>query len=126
LRFLLDTHLLLWWVGESSSLSTAARQLIADPGNTIFISAVSLWEIHLKSSLGKLRLPADFGAKLSGEYFEDLPLVSAHTSRIASMPWHHRDPFDRMLIAQAQAEALKLLTPNRHLAVYGASVQIAL
>ena len=126
MKLLLDTHLILWWVGDSPKLHADGRALIADAGNTIFISAVSLWEIRLKHSIGKLRLPADFDTKIRGEYFEDLSLTSAHTTRIATMPWHHRDPFDRMLIAQAQAESLTLLTADRHLAAYGVCVQLAL
>jgi PIN domain nuclease of toxin-antitoxin system len=76
LRILLDTHLLLWWLEASPSLSTEARAAIANPDNTIFVSAVSLWEIWLKQSLGKLRLPADFTERLAAESFENLPLRS--------------------------------------------------
>lgn len=125
LRLLLDTYLLLWWLGSDPALSPAAKALIRDPENAIFVSAVSLWEIRLKESLGKLRLPPTFGKALAAEAFESLPLTAAHTKQIAALPWHHRDPFDRMLIAQATTERLQFLTANRTLAAYGSAVQVA-
>jgi PIN domain nuclease of toxin-antitoxin system len=123
-KILLDTHLLLWWLEDSRSLSAAARELIREPQNAVFISAVSLWEIWLKESLGKLRLPDDFEAKLEDEPFENLPLSATHARQVASLPWHHRDPFDRMLVAQAQTEKLALLTADDRLAAYGEFVHL--
>jgi len=125
LRLLLDTHLLLWWLDASPSLSAQAGEMIRDPENTVFVSAVSLWEIWLKQSLGKLRLPVDFTDRLAAESFESLPLVAAHARQVAVLPWRHRDPFDRMLVAQAQVEKLVLLTANEALTAYGAVVQLA-
>ncbi len=119
MRLLLDTHILLWWLADSPSLPEQARGLIADPGNAVFVSAVSLWEIWLKQSLGKLKLPPDFEEKLAGESFESLPLLAAHTSAVASLPWHHRDPFDRMLIAQARVAGLQFVTADAVVAAYG-------
>src|SRR5205085_2001509 len=110
LRILLDTHLILWWLANSPSLSAQARALIGAPENTVFVSAVNLWEIWLKVSAGKLRLPPDFEEKLAAESFESLPLKAAQTREVASLPWRHRDPFDRMLVAQAKVEGLMLLT----------------
>jgi PIN domain nuclease of toxin-antitoxin system len=100
--------------------------LIADPDNTIFISAVSLWEIWLKESLGKLSLPAGFAVRLEAEPFENLPLTATHARQFGLLPWHHRDPFDRMLVAQARAENLQFLTADRLLAAYGAPVRVIL
>jgi len=125
LRILLDTHLLLWWLSASPSLSVEASEMIRDPANMVFVSAVSLWEIWLKESLGKLRVPADFTDRLAAEDFESLPLTASQTRRVATLPWHHRDPFDRMLIAQAQFESLVLLTGDETLAVYGSVVRLA-
>jgi len=125
MRLLLDTHILLWWLSDDSSLPAHARRLISDSDNTIFISAVSLWEIWLKQSLGKLRLPPDFEEKLAGEFFESLPLTAAHTREVALLPWRHRDPFDRMLIAQARAAHLKLLTADDAAAAYGEMVLVS-
>jgi PIN domain nuclease of toxin-antitoxin system len=124
-KLLIDTHLLLWWFDASPSLSAEAERLIRNPENTIFVSAVSLWEIWLKQSLGKLRLPANFLERLAAESFESLPLTAAHTARIGQLAWVHRDPFDRMLVAQAQAENLVLLTADEVLAGYGAMVRLA-
>ncbi|MBM3775369.1 MAG: type II toxin-antitoxin system VapC family toxin [Acidobacteria bacterium] len=119
MRLLLDTHLLLWWLAGSPSLSGKARALISDSENTVFASAVSLWEIWLKESLGRLRLPADFEERLAEESFESLPLTAAQTRQLALLPWRHRDPFDRMLVAQARVESLTLLTADPLVSGYG-------
>ncbi len=119
MRILLDTHLLLWWLEANPSLSSQAKEMISNPQNTVFVSAVSLWEIWLKQSLGKLRLPADFVERLSAESFESLPLTASQTRQVSLLAWCHRDPFDRMLIAQAQVEKLILLTADEALAAYG-------
>ena len=124
MRLLLDTHILLWWLGDLPSLSGRARELIADPANTVFVSAVSLWEIWLKVSLGKLRLPADFEERLGQGQFENLPLNAAHTREVATLPWHHRDPFDRMLIAQARIDGFTFLTADAAAERYGDSVLV--
>jgi len=125
LRILLDTHLLLWWLSASPSLSVPAREMIRDPENTVFVSAVSLWEIWLKHSLGKLQLPVDFAERLAAESLESLPLTTSQTQQVSLLPWHHRDPFDRMLIAQAQFEKLILLTADKALRAYGTVVHLA-
>ena len=125
MRLLLDTHILLWWLSDDSSLPGHARRLISDTDNTVFVSAVSLWEIWLKQSLGKLRLPPDFEERLARESFENLPLTAAHALEVALLPWHHRDPFDRMLVAQARAAHLKLLTADEVAAAYGEMVLLS-
>src|SRR5271163_1842140 len=99
MKLLLDTHLLLWWLAKSPSLSRQARELVSATENAVFVSTVSLWEIWLKQSLGKLRLPSSFEDKLAAESFETLTLTAPHARRVALLPWHHRDPFDRMLVA---------------------------
>jgi PIN domain nuclease of toxin-antitoxin system len=124
LKILLDTHLLLWWLGKSSDLSEQARALISEPENTIFVSAVSLWEIWLKASIGKLRLPVDFEEKMAAETFESLSLTATHARQVALLPWHHRDPFDRMLVAQAKSENLILLTADKGVTLYGDFVRL--
>jgi PIN domain nuclease of toxin-antitoxin system len=125
LKVLLDTHILLWWLDADPLLCEEAIGIIRNPENTIFVSAVSLWEIWLKQSLGKLRLPPDFMRRLAGESFENLPLTAAQTERIGQLAWVHRDPFDRMLVAQAQTENLILLTADEALAAYGTAVRVA-
>jgi PIN domain nuclease of toxin-antitoxin system len=89
------------------------------------VSAVSLWEIRLKHSLGKLRLPPNFVERLAAESFESLSLTASQTSQVSHLPWRHRDPFDRMLVAQAQVEKLVLLTADEILTEYGAAVLLA-
>jgi len=125
LKLLLDTHMLLWWLAGDPSLPQSAGTLIRDAENVVFVSAVSLWEIWLKQSLGKLRLPARFEARLAAESFESLPLTAAQTRHVASLRWHHRDPFDRMLVAQARVENLVLLTADSVVAAYGDFVRLA-
>ena len=125
MKLLLDTHILLWWLAGHPSLSEAARRLIADQENAVFVSAVTLWEIWLKESLGKLTLPDDFETRLAEEAFESLPLLPEHTRELSRMPWHHRDPFDRMLIAQAQVAGLRLLTADEAAGLYGEVVLVA-
>lgn len=124
MKILLDTHLILWWLANSPSLSEQARARISDPGNTLFVSAVSLWEIWLKESLGKLRVPPDFETRLAEESFENLPLTATHARQVALLPWHHRDPFDRMLVAQARSEKLEFLTADDIVTQYGDFVRL--
>lgn len=124
MKILLDTHLILWWLANSPSLSEQARARIGDPGNTLFVSAVSLWEIWLKESLGKLRVPPDFETRLAEESFENLPLTAAHARQVALLPWRHLDPFDRMLVAQAQSEKLEFLTADDIVTQYGDFVRL--
>jgi len=125
LRLLLDTHIVLWWLNGDPLLSASATALIRESENIVFVSAVSLWEIWLKHSLGKLELPEEFEDVLSAESFESLPLTAAHAREVATLPWHHRDPFDRMLLAQARAENLTLLTADSALAAYGEVVLLS-
>lgn len=125
MKLLLDTHLLLWWLADSPDLPAEAQSLIADPENAIFVSAVSLWEIRLKESLGKLRLPANFDEALEAEEFENLPLAAAHTNEVARLEWLHRDPFDRVLITQARSAGLTLLTADEVVASYGPGIRLA-
>ncbi len=124
MKVLLDTHLILWWMMDSPSLPDEARTRIGDPETTAFVSAVSLWEIWLKQSLGKLSMPPDFADRLEEEFFENLPLTAEQTRQVALLPWHHRDPFDRMLIAQAQTERLTFLTADAPLGKYGEFVHV--
>jgi PIN domain nuclease of toxin-antitoxin system len=125
LRLLLDTHVLLWWLANDPSLSGTATDLIRDPENVVFVSAVSHWEIWLKHSIGKLRVPDEFEERLAGESLESLPLTAVHAREVARLPWHHRDPFDRMLVAQAKTENLMLLTADSAVAAYGDFVRLA-
>lgn len=113
MKFLLDTHLILWWLAKSSELSGEAYDLISNPSNLIFISAASIWEIRIKEALGKLALPKNFASVLQQETFEKLPITVEHAHAIQTLPFFHRDPFDRMLIAQAMLEHLLFVTRDQ-------------
>jgi len=116
MNFLLDTHAFLWTVTNDSRLSTVARDVIADGGNEIFLSAVSMWEIVLKASVGKLRVeggPARFlQRQIRLARLSTLPIHPAHILQLPALPPLHKDPFDRLLIAQAQVEDLPLITSD--------------
>lgn len=120
MRLLLDTHILLWWLADDPALPAQADVLIADPANEVFVSAISLWEIAIKAQLGKIA--ADVGeirmvAISSG--FVPLSFTLEHAVALALLPAHHRDPFDRALVAQAHVEPLRLVTHDEIVAAYG-------
>ncbi|MGV6807163.1 MAG: type II toxin-antitoxin system VapC family toxin, partial [bacterium] len=102
-RLLLDSHVFLWWLSDES-LSTDAKSLIADERNQVFVSAATVWEISIKRALGKLQAPEDLQRIVEEEGFTPLPISLFHSEQAGKLPPIHRDPFDRMLIAQAQAE----------------------
>ena len=113
MRVLLDTSAFLWWVTADARLGPKARAVVADPSRRVYVSAVSAWEIAIKQSLGKLDLDGDVGELVEREEFDELPVRIAHALEAESLPLHHRDPFDRMLIAQSRREDLVLLTGDR-------------
>lgn len=121
MKLLLDTHLLLWAANEPKRLPKAARTLIEDLGNELLFSAASIWEIMIKSSLGRedFRVDARLLRRglLDNDYTE-LPITSEHVINLEHLPATHKDPFDRILVAQATAEGITLLTNNRRLANY--------
>ena len=119
MRLLLDTHVLLWWLDDNPRLKGKAKAAIADGRTTVFISAVVIWEIRIMEALGKLRVPAQLQEVMGQQGFEPLPVTAEHAHALAKLPMHHRDPFDRMLITQAQAEGLTLVTHDGRLAQYG-------
>ncbi len=123
MRVLLDTHALYWYIEGDSQLSTTARTLIQDAANEVLISPASYWEIAIKISLGKWQLNrpyADFIAIGLQEYgFLILPILPAHTARLIGMPFHHKDPFDRLLAAQALAEEIPLVSADTAFDDYG-------
>jgi PIN domain nuclease of toxin-antitoxin system len=115
-KILLDTQVWLWALGEPSRLNAEAQRLLSDPGVVLYLSAASLWEIALKNSLGKLQLPepcAPYMLRLLKEKgVLVLPVQAAHALHTAALPWHHRDPFDRLLVAQAVCEEMALMTAD--------------
>ena len=119
-RLLLDTHALLWWVFEQPELSARAEGLIMDRGNEIVVSVVSPWEIVIKARLGRLDVPAFVRDQLDRNGFSVLPVSLDHVLRVHGLPLLHKDPFDRLLVAQALHEAMPLVTRDGRLAAYGA------
>ena len=123
MRVLLDTHTLLWWLDGDRHLSRRARNVIADDDNTVLVSAASAWEISTKVRLGKLpgaiEVAAELPAILRQQNFEPLPIAIVHALRAGNLPGPHRDPFDRILIAQAQDEDLALVSNERVFDAYG-------
>lgn len=119
MRLLLDTHALLWWLGDPPSLRAEARAAVADRSNQVYLSAASWWEAGVKQAAGKLRLPDDFEEAVLREAFVPLPLTARHMLQAARLPALHGDPFDRMLVAQCLAEGLALVTRDQLLAGYG-------
>lgn len=121
-RFLLDTHTLLWWLADSPQLGTRCREIISDQRNQIYVSAATTWEISIKSSLGKLEAPEDMDSVVEDEGFDKLPISLYHGQLAGHLPMLHRDLFDRMLIAQTQAEGLILITADENIGRYSLRV----
>jgi len=117
-RFLLDTHALLWWLGDNPQLGERCRHLIAEPRNQVFVSAATTWEISIKKALGKLQAPEDMDSVVEDEGFSKLPISLYHGQLAGQLPGIHRDPFDRMLVAQAQAEGLILVSADENIRQY--------
>jgi PIN domain nuclease of toxin-antitoxin system len=113
---------LLWRLGEPSALSSAARDAIADPSNLIVVSSASLWECAIKASIGKLDLPEDFFDSIPEAGYEVLPIRISHINVYRTLPMHHRDAFDRMLLAQARAETLTLISRDPEIAKYDVEI----
>ena len=122
-RFILDTHALLWWLADSPQLGERCKEIISDQRNQIYISAATTWEISIKMSLGKLEAPEDMDSAVEDEGFSKLPISLYHGQLAGQLPPIHRDPFDRMLIAQAQAEGLILITADENITHYKLRVQ---
>lgn len=119
MKLLLDTHILLWWVAGDRKLPKALREQIASTDNDIFVSAVSFWEIAIKASLGRISIDLEeLSSAVKADGFHELPVQIAHTSRLTALPDRHRDPFDRLLMAQAIAESLRLMTRDEFILAY--------
>ena len=110
MNLLLDTHILLWWLADSPQLSQRAEKAIAAPGNIPIVSAAVIWEIRIKQALEKLKIAPPFYSIIQHQGFELLPVSPDHAYAVGDLPMHHRDPFDRLLIAQARHEGLTVLT----------------
>jgi PIN domain nuclease of toxin-antitoxin system len=126
MRVLLDTHVFLWWINDDDRLSSAARDVLSDGENQLFFSAVSGWEIAIKTQLGKLEMPSNLeqfiAEQLDHNAIDSLPIQLSHALHVYNLPQFHRDPFDRLLVAQGQLENLPLLTSDPQLGKYKVQV----
>jgi len=126
MKLLLDTHAFLWWITDDPQLSAKARELISDSHNTMYWSAVSSWEISIKYALGRLPLPETpelfLPVELAKNRIESLSVIDAHAFQAGRLPRYHGDPFDRMLVAQAQVESLVILSNDRKLIHYDVDI----
>ena len=118
MRLLLDTHAFLWWCGDDPRLGDVERLAIRDGANEVFLSAASVWEMAIKQALGRLQVPERASAAVARLGFESLPIAFAHAEAAAVLPPLHRDPFDRLLVAQARTEGLTLVTRQLPIRAY--------
>lgn len=119
MRFLLDTHVVLWWM--NGELPDETRELLGRE-LTVYMSAVTPWEISVKQATGRLKSSEDLAVRACGTQFQPLPVEAHHGIRAGQLPFHHRDPFDRMLVAQAQSEGLTLVTRDAFIPLYDVAV----
>ena len=123
MKLLLDTHIVLWWLGDDKKLSEYGRQLIQNPDNEVFVSHVSLWEIQIKNMSGKLNTNVEaLTQQLPVNNFQQFPIHTNHILFLAKLPLLHQDPFDRMLISQALSEPLHLITHDKNVSHYSESI----
>jgi PIN domain nuclease of toxin-antitoxin system len=122
-KLLLDSHAFLWWLAEDPKLSAEAKKAVADPSSIVHVSAATVWELSIKATLGKLDLDgADLVTEIEENDFVELPMTARHALAAAALPRHHEDPFDRMLIAQAQIEGLTVVTRDPAFRAYGVTI----
>ncbi len=122
MSLLLDTHALLWWLADDPELSTEVRSRIGEGRTRVVASAASAWEISIKAARGRLEAPDELAAALERDHIEQLPITVRHATAAGKLPRHHDDPFDRMLIAQAQLEGLALVTRDPRMRTYDVDV----
>lgn len=124
MKLLIDTHVYLWWLQDSPKLSEKARAQIQG-ATEVYVSSASIWEATIKASIGKLSVDVDqLAAEISRSGFQELPITAAHAATVARLPEIHKDPFDRILIAQAVSEPLRFLTADALLKLYSELVEI--
>ena len=119
MRLLVDTHVALWWVTADRKLSKSARELLASPDNDVLVSAASFWEVSIKKSLGRIEVAlGELRAAHQQDGFQELATEVPHTIQLLALPEHHRDPFDRLLIAQSIVEGCRLVTADQAIMAY--------
>ena len=125
MKLLLDANAFIWAYARPTELSPAARRALNDVANDRLVSIASLWEIAIKMSIGKLAFSENLAQALDDIAATSLPITLIHVARVRSLPFHHRDPFDRMMIAQAMEEGMTIVTRDRHVVAYGVPVLMA-
>ena len=118
MKYLLDTHVLLWWLANDEELTPDHQRTIRNKRNTCFISAATVWEISIKTGLGKLVVPEEYLEVARSQGFLELPISWTHAQGVKQLPDHHKDPFDRLLISQALSEGMTLLTVDENIRKY--------
>jgi PIN domain nuclease of toxin-antitoxin system len=118
-KLLLDTHAALWWLADDARLGRDADRELSDGTNRVLLSAAVIWEVAIKRSLGKLQAPADLTQTLLGAGVQPLPVTLDHAAGVEALPWHHRDPFDRVLVSQAVTEGAAIVSQDDRLRAYG-------
>lgn len=119
MKLLLDTHAALWWLADDARIGRDADRQLNDETNRVLLSAAVIWEVAIKRSLGKLYAPADLAPMLLGAGAQPLPVTLDHAAAVEELPWYHRDPFDRMLVAQALAEGAVIISQDERMKQYG-------
>lgn len=122
MKLLLDTHAALWFVSADERLSANAKRHLIDGSNQVLLSAAVVWEVAIKRSLGKLSVPGEYLELLLGAGAQPIPISVAHAAAAEDLPWHHRDPFDRMLVAQASVEGAAVVTRDEVMRPYGVTL----
>ena len=123
MRLLVDTHALIWLIERNSRLPKVVEDAVLDPYTDVFFSTASLWEMSIKRGAGKLRFSdTDLERSLAAAEFIELPILRGHAFAVSDLPAHHRDPFDRLLVAQAVVETLTLVTDDRQLSAYNVPI----
>ena len=122
MKLLLDTHAALWWLADDDRIGEEVIRHLTDDTNQVLISAVVVWEVAIKRSLGKLEAPEDLGPTLVSAGAQPLPVTLEHAAAVEKLPWRHRDPFDRMLVAQALTEDAAIVSRDDPLSEYGVTI----
>ncbi len=122
MKYLLDTNILIWWLETNTRLSPRIKHIINEKGNSIYVSSISAWEMNIKKAIGKLTTPDDLEEVIALNHFIPLSVTIAHAMQVKHLPLHHRDPFDRMIIAQAQLEQFAIITADPIFEKYSVAV----
>ena len=125
MNLLIDAHVLCWWIADQAELAGEARVAIADPDNIVGVSTATIWELAIKQAAGRLEFDGDFAEEVEANRFDILSIGLDHALAAATLPPHHSDPFDRMLVAQAQIERLTIVTRDRRIPQYEVQVLAA-